>query len=601
MSMALERLIPVTVHDPRVIQEPRIYPVLKGANEVLYKEFTTQSVSQSSISFSCPPPSQNVYTDRRVHLQLPVRVTLTATGLDPNVLIVNPNQFCLRSYPAQKALDTIQMTLNNQSMSINIADSLSALEHFNIDRKLRAIDYSKCPTYGTGQSQEFADLFAATRSPMSLYGDGLDDLAPAAFPFTVVSQTNDNAGVGVSTAVSVVDFVTTEPLFLSPLYWGGFDDDASAFYGLKTFDMTLNFLNRGANRMIAIDQVSNGVPLPAASWNAQMQFNNFAGGFSYDTNQPKLLFQYLTPQMSDKAASMQQVLNYPYFQVERYPTDLPVVAAGTSSRASSNNIQLNSIPSKLYVFMRKRNADLSINPFSTDTFFKIDGMSIQWGNRNGVLASASDRQLFDLACKNGFQGSWAAWSGDKMNKPALAAVGGLGFGSAAEQYSGLGSIIALDPLDLGLSDMDAPGKLAQLMIQVQLDYTNVSSQDIQPTMYIVVVSQGLFSIYNGQASSLIGVLTSEDILNSHKQTGQALITYADVRRINGGNFLSDVKNKLSSIWAKVSPYIKKGFEVVKTVAPLLPLVGLGEQGGVQRAGVRAGKKVPKRQLKARLR
>ena len=111
MSLALEKLTPITVNDPRVIQEPRVYPVLKGANEVLYKKFTTTSVSQSSINFSCPPPSQHVYVDRRVHLVLPVRMTLTATGLTPGQRILNPNQCCIRSYPAQKALDTVQMTI----------------------------------------------------------------------------------------------------------------------------------------------------------------------------------------------------------------------------------------------------------------------------------------------------------------------------------------------------------------------------------------------------------------------------------------------------------------------------------------------------------
>lgn len=492
----------------------------------------------------------------------------------------------------------MQMTINNQSMSINISDTLSAMEHFNIDRKLKATDFSKCPTYGACQSQQFSDLFGANRSPMSLYGDGLDDLAPAAFPFTIVSQTNDNAGVGASTAVSVVDFVTTEQLFLSPLYWGPFDTDASAFWGVRTFDMTLNFLNQAAQRMIAIDNVSTGVAYNPATWNSQVQFSDFAGGFSYEDNQPLLLFQYLTPQITDKAVGMDKILNYPYFNVERFPTDLPVAPPGVRQVASSNNIQLNSIPSKLYIFLRKRNQDLNSLPFSADTFMQINSVSIQWGNRNGVLASADQRQLYDLACKNGFMGSWAAWSGQRLNKPALASAG---FGTPAQQYAGLGSILALDTLDLGLSALDAPGKLAQLMLQVQVNYTNVSNANIQPTMYVVAVSQGLFTLYNGQASALIGVLTSEDILRSHKQTGHEMISYAEVRRINGGNFLSDIKDKLMSVWKKIKPYAATALQAANTVAPLL---GLGEDGmmageGV-RAGVRAGAKIPRRKLKNRL-
>lgn len=603
MSLALEKLVPVTVYDPRVIPQDNVYPVLKGGSDILYKQFTTTSISQSSINFSCPPPSQEIYVDRRVHLVLPVRLTLTATGLNVTDTLINPDQFCLRSFPAQKALDTINMTINNQSMSINISDTLSAMEHFNIDRKLKAVDYSKCPTYGACQSQAFSDLFGANRSPMALYGTGQDDLAPQAFPFTVVSQTNDAAGPGISTATATIDFVTTEPLFLSPLYWGGFDRDASAFLGVRTFDMTLNFLNQGGNRMIAVDNVSAGVPLAATSWTSQMQFGNFTGTpFSYSDNQPLLLFQYLTPSLEDKSVDRRnQLMNYPYFNIERFPTDLPAVGANAQGSASSNNIQLNSIPSKMYVFVRKRNNDLYADPFSADTFLQMNSVSIQWGNKNGVLASASQKQLFDLACKNGCQMSFQAWSGQKLNRPAVAVLGaGVGFGSVAQQYSGTGSILALDPLDLGLDDLDAPGKLKQLMVQVTVNYTNVSNATITPTLYFVAVSQGIFTIYNGQASCLVGVLTSENILNSIQQTGHAMLTYADVRLINGGNFLSSIKSGLSNIWAFLKP-------VLKGIAPQLAKMSgpVGEVASalnpvIQGLG-RGGKKVSKATLRNRLR
>ena len=598
MSLALQALTPIVVNDPRIIQQPRLFPVLKGGQEVLYKRYTTTSVSQSSITFSCPPPSQLLYTDRRIHLSLPVRLTLTATGVDPNQYILNPNQCCLRAYPISQAMDTIQMTLNNQSLSINMGDVISAMSHFNIDRKLRAIDYSKCPTYGTHQAQDFTSLFGANRSCMSLYGDGLDGLAPQAFPFTIVSQENDNNGVGTSTAKTVVDFVSTEPLFLSPLYWGSFDDNDSAFFGLRTFDINFNFLNNGGNRMIAIDKDSVGVAYNPTTFNTEMQFSGFAGGFSYADNVPRMLFQYLTPQATDTNVGLNKILNYPYFNVERFPTDLgQQILPGVQTTITSNNIQLNSIPSKMYMFVRKRNQDLNSDPFSPDTFFQINNLSLQWGNRNGVLSSADARQLYDLAVKNGCTLSWAAWSGEKMNAPALASAG---FGTPAQQYSGSGGIVALDPIDLGLNDISSPGKLEQMMLQAQIVVTNVSNNPINATFYVVVISQGIFSIYNGQSSAMIGVLTSDNILKAHKQTGHAMISYADVRRVNGGNFLSDVKNKLMSIWSKVKPYVGPAMAIAKEVAPLLGLGEGGNSGGVRANGVRAGAKIPRRKLKNRL-
>ncbi len=598
MSLTVsEKLNPVTVWDPRTVAMPMVYPVVKGGSDVLYKAFTTTSISNSSINFSCPPTSQNVWVDRRVHIQMPVRITVQATGMPAGALLFNPNQVAIRSFPVMKSLDTMQLTLNNQSVSVNISDIMSAVEHFNIDRKLKAIDYSKCPTYSCSQSQEFYDLFGATRSPMSLYGDGLDDLASASFPFTIVSQTNV-AGLATST----IDFISTEPIFLSPLFWGAFCHDDSAFYGLRTFDMTLNFLNT-ANRMLALDNVSVGVPFAPTTITSTMSFSNFSPAFSYAQSQPYLLFQYITPQLADKGANLSKVFNYPYFNIDRFPTDVPSIAAGASSQISSNNIQLNSIPSRMYIFARNTNASLYATPFLTDTFLAIENISIQFGNRSGVLASASKRQLFDLSAKNGCNLSWQQWSGEQLNSPALASAG---FGTAAKQYAACGSILCLDMIDIGLESLDAPGKLAQLMLQINVNVKNVSKAAILPTLYVVCVSQGLFSIFNGQCSSLIGVLTSNDILNSHAETGHHMLTYEDVRVINGGNFLSGWKTKLLDIWKKVKPYAKLALKGVNLAAPF---IGLGEgEGyggddggeGVHARGVSAGARMNRKTLRHRL-
>ena len=602
MSLALHKLQPVTVQDPRIIQQPGVYPVLKGGRDVLYKQFTTTSVSQSSINFSCPPPSQEVFVDRRVNLKCPVRLTLVGTGIPIGVFLLNPGQTCLRSYPLMKALDTIQMTINNQSMSVNISDMLSALEHFNIDRKLKAVDYTKCPTYGACQSQDFNELLGATRSPMALYGDGLDDLAPAAFPFTVVSQNNSAvAPATVGTATSVIDFVSTEPLFLSPLFWGTFDNDESAFIGVRTFDMTLNFLNQGANRMIALDNtqapLGSGIAYTPVTWSAQMQFSNFqAPAFTYPDNQPVLLFQYITPQLDQSyGLTLNRELHYPYFNIERFPTDSNSdLAPGAAATQSSNNIQLNSIPSKMYIFVRNSNAVMNANPFKPDTFCAINNVSIQWGNKSGTLSSASQEQLYDLSVKNGCAMSWAAWSGNKLNRAPV--VPG-DFGKVSEQYSGTGSVLALDTLDLGLDSLDAPGKIKQLMVQVTVNYTNVAKTPVRPTLYFVAVSQGVFTIYNGQASALVGVLTSADILYSAKQTEHLNISYADLRHVNGGNFLSSLKSGLSNVWSFLKPVLKK-------VAPYASMIPgpVGEVASVLNPVIQGlgGAKIPRRALKNRL-
>ena len=446
MSLAIDRLNPVVINDPRVCSFPAIYPVLRGAADILYKSYTTTSISSSSIQFSAPPTAQT-WIDRRVHLQTPVRVTVVATGLNPGVLLFNYAQVAIRSYPVMKSLESMIMTLNNQAVSVNISDVMSAVEHFNIDRRLKASEYSATSTYGCCQSQQFGDLYGAARSPMALYQDGIDDLAPQAFPFTIVSQVNNAAGMGISTCTSVLDFVDSTPIFLSPLFWGSFCHDESGFFNLTTFDLNLNFINN-ANRMIAIDNIGHngsGVAFTPTTITSTMQFSNFSPAFSYNQSQPLLTFQYLQPQLVDKSANMSKVFNYPFFDVQRYPTDFSSMAPGQVQQISSNNVQLSSIPSKLYIFARANNNMLYANPFTPDTFLALENISIQFANRNSVLASCSKRELYRLSVKNGCNMTWTAWSGEKNNSLVM----GAGFGTAANQYSGTGSVLALDMLDIG--------------------------------------------------------------------------------------------------------------------------------------------------------
>ena len=179
---------------------------------------------------------------------------------------------------------------------------------------------------------------------------------------------------------------------------------------------------------------------------------------------------------------------------------------------------------------------------------QLNNISIQWGTRT-VLASANMRQVYDLAVKNGCTLSWSQWSGGPMNN-GNAASATPAYGTANAQYGTTGSIVALDCLDLGLSDLDAPGKVQNLMFQVTSTWTNICSVSLNPTLYIVTVSQGLFSLHGGQASCLIGVLSPDDILRSHSQTAVEMISYAEVRRINGGNFLSDIKLNLEHLLKK---------------------------------------------------
>lgn len=539
------------------------------------------------MGFSIIPVGDNVYVDRKMHLQAPVRLTLTASGvvspLGANARLLNPHQCCLRAYPLNQAMDSLSVTINNNAVSSQPNYYTSAMTQYNVSERVKDREFSKCPTLGA-QSQDFEDLFGSNRSQMAMYGDGYGE-ENTNFPFTIVSQTNDGAG----NLVSVIDFVSCEPLFLSPLLWG--KGNSSALRGIRNIDIQCNFVGGAANRMIAIDRISSGVDFTVTGWNTQVQFNNFSPPFSYPDNQPKMLVNYITPEITDQASINNRLLVFPMTQIDPFLTDLPPIAAGASSVAVSNQVQMAQIPNRMYIYLRDNNATLQASPFIPDSFLAITNMSINWGDLGTVLSSASQRQLYDLCVENGYVGNFQSWSGEKINKPALSTNG---FGTAAQQYSGVGSVVALSPSQLGLNAVQAPGKAQQFSIQVNVTYKNVSSRTITPTMYVVMISSGIFSLYNGQAGVNIGVLTSEMIFNAERQTGQMMLTFNDIQRVYGGDFFDSLKSGLSKVWNFLKP-------VVKVAAPALTAAFAPEFApavGALVSGLgHGGKKMTKSQLK----
>jgi len=526
MSLSYQKLQPVLVRDPRtILTNEREYAVLRAGSQTTMKQFTTTSISNSSIQFSCPPPSGGIIVDRKIYFYLPVRLTLT--GLAPvGDSLINMDQDAPRAWPIMGSIDTLQVTINNQSVSINIADMVHALMHFNTDRKLTEADYSMTPNQ-LDQSQQYSDLFGSIRSPLARYQDSNDQsvMGRAGFPFTIVSQeVSTNPAVAIT---SVVDLPLCEPLLLSPMYFG--HSNGCGFFNVNTMDFNITFLGNAGNRMWSHDATSVGIVSTIS--NISYQFNGFDPAFSYNDNVPYMLFTYITPNET-QVIPYNMPITYPYFDVQRFPTDSQSAAAvNVQKQYNSNNIQLNSIPRRMYIYLRRRNQDLFNTPDFTDTFLSIENVSIQFQNKNGLLSSANKRQLYEMSLKNHCNMNWTQWSGGPVNNPNL-----------TSQYGTIGSIVCIEfASDIGLDSIEAPGKLGQYMLQVQVTATNVSDDaTLVPTLYLIVVSEGSFTIEGlGKASTNIGVITSQDILDAQSNP---FVSYKDVEEVNGGNFFSGLKD-----------------------------------------------------------
>ena len=82
-------------------------------------------------------------------------------------------------------------------------------------------------------------------------------------------------------------------------------------------------------------------------------------------------------------------------------------AGATSGDITINNIQLNQVPDRFRIFARKRLSDQEAsNSRDSNSFFKINSVSINFNNASGLLSSATTQDLWRMSGANGSKQSW---------------------------------------------------------------------------------------------------------------------------------------------------------------------------------------------------
>lgn len=555
MSLSLKKLDVIKVVDPRCTSSYKSdYIYLEGAANVTQKSYTTTSVSTSSLQFTAQPPNRGIYVGRRPYIQTGMRLTFQGVSTAIGQTLINPNRDAPRAYPFSSGVDVMNCTLNNFSVSVNEADILHALLRYNVNNNLKNRLYSTAPSY-PDQSQLYSSLVGSVRSPLSGYGDSNDEDVQGRGGYSKYNIVSNPVSVAIGqTLTAVVDLVTTEEFFLlSPLYWG--KKETHSFINLQTFDLNVTMLGNAANRMWSRDETS------IALTSLTFQFASLLTGgpaFSFPESSPVLMFEYYQPKESTLLPLNDMVSVYPYFDIQRFPTDISGVPAfPTFAVYSSNNIQLSSIPNRIYIFARRQNNDLYSSCTNTDTFAPINNINIQLNARSGLMASASQVQLYEMSVKNGCSLSYTQWTGGPVYTP----------GTFASRYGTVGSIVCIDPaVDLGLGSLESDGKNMQTTFQVNVSLSSLIPGLTNYTLYVVVVNEGVFSIHKTQCTAQIGVLTSQDILEAKQQPG---INYESIKSISGGDFLQGLK----SFWTNtLSPLLQKS-RIASNLANLIPIAG----------------------------
>lgn len=616
MSADFEKVL---VKDPRLdVHDSIKYAVIKGGQNVTMAQYPAISQSPSQLIFNIQVPSEQTLIDRRVLLQTDLTLSVTTTDIS-GVLVGNASSCLygqdssLAAFPLHQLMTVLSATINNNTVSLNVRDALPAI--------LRVLEQEDLYWYN-GMTPTFNDMLGSyTMGCNSLANPNANywavnnpkTIPRGTFPFKFYSKNYapGSPEYGAGNPVNIVETFTwtlTEPLLISPFIFSNLKANNQAFYGIQNLNIVVNIGNaervfRGFNGpppagtslptsttyLVPSPSPSSGI-LGATITAGVPWITNVSGGGSIpgvgqgaSTTIPmfantRLLFNFLTPHPSDLMPARNIV---PFYELPRYITSIgnQVNAASFAVQSNSiansstlvpqafnfsiNSLQLNQIPDKLVFYIRQAASNQSYG--SPDVAFPITGISINFNNNSGILATAQQVDLWQMSRNNGLNSSWLEFSG-LANLSSMYTAVSLPPDVTNANYATVravqtvGSYVVLEfGKDIQLvEDFYAAGSLGNFNLQMNVYAQNTYGYSIaagQLECVLITMNSGVFVCERGTSSTYTGILTKQDVLEASQQSHY---THDDVGRLVGGfNFM----NMLKSGVQKLAPLAKKGLSM----------------------------------------
>lgn len=537
------------------------FAVEKGGQNVSVQRFPTTSTSASSHTYQIQVPSHSTVVSRELLWHSKIKVVLT--GVPENTQhLVNIGQLslnntdCFAPFPLHQAVENMTCQINNTSVNMNTNQILDPLLRC-MDRKALARWNSTTPVYLDNGTY----IRDHANSPFSAYDLAFNaDYPPRGAFLTTV--TNNTAGNGVDSRTVTVEIEVSEPIMLSPFVFGDVEHSSAGIYGVSQINFTMQ-LDAQARRVYRfIDNI------PAVYAGKVLQSVSYEDSY--------IECRFLTPHPSTLLPELNVV---PYASFNNYVKVGGALPANTLSTYTSDTIQLNSIPDKVFVFVKEAKANQTgTNP---DQYASIKNVNISFNNQVGILSSATPFELFRMSQEAGNNQSWLEWNGR-----ARATQGSPD--STGPDYATVSSILVLDFADhINISeDYYSPGSIGTFNFQIQVQCESPINPLTNAELNVLFMNSGCMATQNGSSNLYTGVLTKQMVLDASMQEG---VARHELNRFVGGGFWSALK----SIGKAVLPIARQALSVIphpyaQAADQGLKAVGLGKTGGMQTGGMQTG-------------
>lgn len=556
-----------SIYEPRMNLSnvtQRQYALVRGGNTITPYVYPAISFSDSSVQFVCTPPSRSTVLDRIAIAKFNVSIAFTGSG---TANILNPQFDAFRAWPISSVSNTLVAQINGYGVAIELSKMIHAITRFNQPHDLKNC-FLSATTQMDDNCQDYRSVQGSNVNPLGVFTDNSTYPARGSYNYTIVNNTFSGALINAS---------IYEYLVLPPYIFDGHQSGGLTHLDTLTFTYSLGQLSR--------------------MWSHCPNTTGSITAVNVSITAANMCLFYLTPRLTDFVPS---TLVYPYYQLTNYRNTVnQSFAFGESSQIISQVIQLQSIPSRIFVYVKQAQSviDANVNTLisMTDSFARITACQINWNNINGIYSNSDPIQLWQTAIQNGLTMSFQEWTG---------VTNGLNLDQSVspQQVALTGSILCFEPgKDLPLRDDEAPGMLGQYNLQIQVNFANINPYSTSaslpynantvlfPELNIICIYEGILTIQDNSTLAQIGVVSKQDALTAPTRYD---LSFNAIEMMYGGNFFTKVRDWFKN---KAIPWVKQhGPEIAKVASAVAPLVGLGEGEG------EGGARLQRRHLKSRL-
>jgi hypothetical protein len=536
----------VLINDSRIedISGEIGFAVESGASQNTYQQYSANTYSNSSHTWQILLPSENIVMDRRVLIDTDVTFVINIKNVTAGSIAFDwGNTDGFGPYPLNSCYNTQNALINNNSLSVNTQDIIAPLLRMN-DQQIHTHYDGFTPSMVDDVYYNYSDAVNTNNNPLSamdnasfsnkIRGRGAHTITSMTIahylstaPTVIADASVISTNVNDTWAITITTHLTEPLLFLSPFISNPCVSNQAGFLGVN--NMTFNFV---------VDATLKRVFRTSNPWTYSV---NFGGTTGSAFSKLRLLVNYLSVQPSQFAKiSARNIL--PLLQYNRYipnGSNLSPLVYGTSQVITSANIALNQVPDTILFFVRVPMGSQTAR--NSDSFATITGISVNFNNVSGILASATPYELWILSQRAGSTQSWAEFSGSTNKKNISGGIGSV---------PTTGSILMLQPAySFNLPDYLSASSLGSYNLQFNLTVTNqaplsyvgdntagvnVPVNSYTPEVVVITITSGYMVTHNGTSSSYSGVLNKSMVLECKEGASVPRLSQSDYERLVGG-------------------------------------------------------------------